>query len=168
VQGKYLTALTILYRPPLPPSPASPPLPNTPPFPPPSKVINLRADFVIDPHDQIWLTWLDDINFVTGDAAKNLTGLGIGIKAEPDMRASWLHGDPTKPFPSTKEQLKIAAAKDATRPSTSPIRTKKKNSQTTVKVSGDMIGAMAARVESEGEFRRQEMKVRMDTKKSSQ
>ena len=128
------------------------------------KIICISADFMIDANDQVWLLWLDNIKFVTGEMAKDLAGLNVGIYNEPDMRGSWLHGISTKPFPSAKEQMEIAAAKNAKpkRPSTSPVRrSRRKLSKTTAKVTDDLMGAMAVRLETEGEVRRQDMRLAM-------
>ncbi|GMI04272.1 hypothetical protein TrLO_g11513 [Triparma laevis f. longispina] len=111
------------------------------------KVISMTADFLIDYQDQIWLLWMDDVQFLSGENAKDLSA--VGIRSEPDMRGSWLNGNPHGPFPSAKEQKENA--KNHKSPKTSPIR-----------VSNELMGAMAARVETDGETRRNDMKLAMD------
>ena len=122
------------------------------------KVLSITADFLIDYQDQVWLLWMDDAKYVTGENAKDLTRLGV--RSEPDMRASWLNGDPQKPFPSVAEQKAASLEKSAKAPKTSPIKASRRRrmSKTTAKVSNELMGAMAARVENDGETRRSEMR----------
>ncbi|GMH55632.1 hypothetical protein TrST_g11590 [Triparma strigata] len=124
------------------------------------KVISMTADFLIDYQDQIWLVWMDDVKYLSGENAKDLSK--VGIRTEPDMRGSWLNGNPHGPFPSAAEQRETAKLGHKS-PKTSPIRARpRRMSKTTAKVSNELMGAMAARVETDGETRRQGMKLAMD------
>ena len=83
------------------------------------KVISMTADFLIDYQDQIWLVWMDDVKYLSGENAKDLSK--VGIRTEPDMRGSWLNGNPHGPFPSAVEQRETAKLGHKS-PKTSPIR----------------------------------------------